>query len=160
MRTLVLCLALLAAGCGPKPATPPKATQPAATQPGKATEDRPLGEPVAKLNAAVLWQDYRGNEAQADLKYLDKVVEVTGTGTVRKDAEGYYLGEEVVQDVARVWPPGVVCRMKPSQSQKLAELPAGKRWSVRGVCGGRTAAQGAYQGFVVVLKDCELAGPP
>jgi hypothetical protein len=142
LAALVACLAL--AGCSGQPSGRPAAddkapvsgdTSPAVKpNPG---ENPPVNEPTVLLRAISLIDDYGGNEAAADAKYLNKTVEIRSAGIgfkIEKDDRGRYTCVfNRWTDVANV--KNVVCVFSSSEVAKLATV--GHAITIRGVCKGK-----------------------
>jgi len=88
------------------------------------------------LSPYELLQDYKGNEAAADKKYLDKVISVTGVIT-SISSEDIRLNEDVV------------CNFEGKEKDKLANVHNGDRITIKGECAGKFL-------WTVHLKYCSI----
>ena len=89
-----------------------------------------------QISAADLIKTFEANEQQANAKYLDKIIAVTGNvKEVIKDEKGYYtvvLGEEGSMSSVR-------CSMDSIHQTEAGKLVAGKQVIVKGACTGFNA---------------------
>jgi len=137
-----------------------------------------LGTPVATPRADVLWDSFGVDEAAANAKYKDKVVEVTVRGRVQRDVGGKpFFGGVVVQPSPhtpaqlsrlsaqeRQWeqsgyPPNLICYFPPERKAEFEKVPPDHDCVIRGVCGGKQQSRNVYMNYVVVLERCELVRP-
>ncbi|MEM6630694.1 MAG: hypothetical protein AAF694_13525 [Bacteroidota bacterium] len=86
-----------------------------------------------ELTSEALFKDFEGNEATANEKYLNSLIEVAGT--VREisttDAGGYTLILGAETDMF-----GVSCAFEPTDSKDLEEIREGMEITVKGICSG------------------------
>lgn len=92
------------------------------------------------ISATELCKQFSANETQANQKYLNKAVEVTGTvGEISKNQDGATVAVLQGDDPAM----GVQCTMR----DKNVVLSSGKTVTLKGFCSGNTM-------FDVLLTDC------
>lgn len=81
------------------------------------------------VTAAQLVKDYQANEAEANKKYLDKAIEVTGTITGIKNNQEGKTTITLASDDAFT---GVFCTLK----QTTTSINAGAATTIKGICSG------------------------
>jgi hypothetical protein len=97
------------------------------------------------VEAPALFAAFESNEKEANEKYVNKVVAVTGpVGEVSTDQSGASV--VVLRTPEMMF--GVACTMLKDQSEKVAQLKTGQRVTVKGLCTGYT--------MDVVLNDGSL----
>lgn len=102
-----------------------------------------------KLNAAALITAFETNEADANTRYLDKVIAVNGkVKTIEKDEKGFY--SVVLGDTGSM--SSVRCSMDSLHQQAAANLTAGVFVTVKGSCTGFNADD--LLGSDVILNRC------
>ena len=105
-----------------------------------------------KLSASELFNAFRENEKAANLRYLDKVVEVKG------NLKQWEMGNEgtltIVLSVSDETS-SVRCNMDSAQVVGLGKIPNGNFIVVKGVCTGFTADE--LVGSDVFLKRCVIS---
>lgn len=89
--------------------------------------------PVAKLSAALLWQDFQSDPAAARAKYWGKAVEITGP-VARSSAEGE--AEPYVFYAAKDANGVMASLIKDRAAAILARVKAGERVTLRCFCHG------------------------
>lgn len=128
------------------------------------------------VSAYDLWTAYGDNAAAADAKYKGKWVRSAGSvGSIRPDGNKYRLGftvvasgsvdERVYQTMTaqeKKWfnegyPPGVVATFTADRRASVAGLKKDQAATVTGRCEGRVDDPAAFQGYYVILADCEVA---
>lgn len=146
--------------------------------PEKPADDpkKPANEPKAAPAIAFkvsmdLWRAYGDNEAAADLKYTGKTIEfLLINGKVKRGPDGYYIAGGLVQSVAlpqlglpappQPTEPCLPCYLRPSAVNKAANAKSSPgidpTFRLRGRCEGKRPTPGAFKGYSVVLKDCEI----
>lgn len=83
---------------------------------------------AVKVTAAALFSEYSSNEKEANSKYIDKVVEVTGEiNSVSKNSEGKTVVLLKTDDLMF----GVNCTL-----EQAADVKAGESISLKGICTG------------------------
>ena len=86
------------------------------------------GENGIVTSAEQIFNDFQSNEAEANLKYLDKVVEVTGkVADVTRNQEGKMV---VILDTGDVFG-GVACTMAEEEQYMTGQVVA-----IKGICKG------------------------
>lgn len=90
-------------------------------------------EADVKIGAAALFDQYSANEADANTKYLDKVISVSGTvGSINRDnAEEPSLNLNT-NDMMGV----VTCQFLPDHAYELDNVQEGDEITVKGQCTG------------------------
>lgn len=90
-------------------------------------------EADVKIGAAALFDQYSANEAEANTKYLDKVISVSGTvGSINRDnAEEPSLNLNT-NDLMGV----VTCQFLPDHAYELDNVQEGDEITVKGQCTG------------------------
>jgi uncharacterized protein YpmB len=82
-----------------------------------------------EVTAAQLVKDYQTNEAEADKKYLDKAIQVTGTVTgIKNNQEGNSTITLASDDAFT----GVFCTLK----EKAGKVNTGSTVIIKGICSG------------------------
>lgn len=82
-----------------------------------------------EISSAQLVKDYQANEANANKKYLDKAVEVTGTvATIKNNQDGNATITLASDDAFT----GVFCTLK----EKPEKVNAGSNVIIKGICSG------------------------
>jgi hypothetical protein len=100
--------------------------------------------PAFILDAKSLANEYETNEAQANSKYLGKVVEVSGSISEKvKDSKGKITLTLQGADLS-----GVGCEFEPGAQKELSDLHEGEKVIVKGICTGVL--------MDVVLVDCVI----
>lgn len=82
-----------------------------------------------KLTAAQLVRDYQSNEAEANKKYLDKALQVTGSVAAINNNQDGNATVTLASDDAFT---GVFCTIK----EKPANVAVGKTVVIKGICSG------------------------
>jgi hypothetical protein len=82
-----------------------------------------------KISAAQLVKDYQANEAEANKKYLDKAIEVSGTVTALKNNQEGSSTVTLASDDAFT---GVFCTLK----NKPGKITSGSHIIIKGICSG------------------------
>lgn len=180
----VLVFAVCVAGCGK--ATPTTATGEVAKGGGlepKVVPDEVAklptsvvarGEPVAKLSAIDLFNEYGANTLAADKKYKGKLIEVTGWGVIARDGERYTFGFEVIvfpgmtqAQLARLsareqkwfrdgkYPPNVIAKLNSEGEKGAADYKSGQTVRVTGFVRGTKKAD-VWRDHIVEMDDCDL----
>jgi hypothetical protein len=127
------------------------------------------------LRASKLWDAFDLDRDQAREKYAGKLVELTASGRLLRDAEGRpYLGAQVVKPGTKPssrltpqeqqwekagYPPNVLCYLAPGQAESLEAMSPEESVTVRGVVVGRRDDAHVYMGYVVVLESCQVVKP-
>lgn len=113
-------------------------------RPVASTEDKV--EPVAKLTADQLLDDYRKNQIGADQKYKEKLIQITGkvSGIGKLPLAGYYidLASSNENDLT-----GVKCVLDKDDKaaeEKAGKLKEGDTVTIAGRCDGKAAGQFLY----------------
>jgi hypothetical protein len=110
----------------------------------------PSEPPAIRVFSADLVNLYHTNGVDADLRYLGKLLDVSGSVRVVDKLNGQPYVELAGEDYFR--DPGVTCLFRPGQEAALAPLRPGRSTIiVRGNCRGR-----ARDGNVL-LSECHLA---
>lgn len=85
-----------------------------------------------EITAALLYEDYSNNEAEADKLYLNKVIEVKG---IVDDIAG--SGDDVILTLgSQPSGGGISCRFSPGKEMAGKEAAKGKEVTVKGKCTG------------------------
>ena len=144
-------------------------------KPSKPPNNKP--EVAASTGAPGLWEEYGNNAVQADAKYKDKSIKLTGSvASVRTDEKGrYFVGFSVVASGAvskatydamspqqKKWfnegyPPNVVCYIAAEAKAAFAAAKPETMIELIGTCRGMKSDDSVWRGYVVVLEDCKLA---
>jgi len=86
-----------------------------------------------KINAKQLFLEFENNEAAANKKYLDKVIEVSGTITnITEDENG---GRSITLESENIIF-GVIGELDPSEKHSKITLQKGKEITMKGICSG------------------------
>lgn len=168
MRTLlVLALLSISVACTKRD----KSTE-GGPAPGSGAPARPL-EPVAKLSALQLWEEYGDNPIAADGKYKGKAVEVTGDGKIVREGEGYAFGFATVAPVGlfpeqieqlprreQKWyhegyPPNVIARLSKEGNARAANIKPDDTVALVGIVRGSKRAN-VFRDYVVELDECVI----
>ncbi len=148
-------------------------------QPAEVAPNRPI-----RVSADVLYldSDYNQDLVAADLRHLDKIVEVSGVvGKVDKDEQGRYfvgacenrliLTEERrprvmgIQEAARrlqeaalnsKYLPGVILHLRVSEAKRFVGLGGATSFTVRGRCKGSLKDPTTDPDRFVIVEDCVL----
>lgn len=89
--------------------------------------------PDFELASAQLFADFETDEAAAQARYLDKVVEVNGT--VREVSAAEEGGLNVILNTESDFA-GVICQFNAEQAEAAAGLQTGQEVTIKGVCTG------------------------
>ena len=82
-----------------------------------------------EVTAAQLVKDYQANEAEANKKYLDKAIQVSGTvSDIKNDQDGNSTIMLASDDVFA----GVLCTLK----EKPVNVTSGATITIKGICSG------------------------
>ena len=102
-------------------------------------------ESAIAVTAVKLATEYKDNQVAADIKYKDKIVEVSGTvETIGKDIlEDSYVFFEGAGIVNRIQ-----CYVSKANEASIASLASGQKVTMRGRVDGGT--------FNVIVKNCEV----
>jgi hypothetical protein len=123
----------------------------------------PTTPDVPVLNAFNFYGQYSQNVVAADLAYTGKVVQLRDLGgklyddiTISKDPAGhYYIGLQVDDYPHPI--PSLICYVRDDALPRLAKASGrGLKFTVRGRVVGRRDQRGTWEGFAVVLKECEI----
>jgi hypothetical protein len=99
----------------------------------KPHKDMTSAESDLKIDAAELLSSFENDEATANEKYNDKVVEVSGTvSDVSTDEDGNI---KVTLDAGNPLG-GVICQLDNLSEHKRTEFPTGEKVSFKGLCTG------------------------
>ncbi len=91
-------------------------------------------QPAQTMEAASLFAAYEQDEAAADEKYLDKLLQVKGTiASISTAEEG--VSSITLQTEDPIF--GVSCQLLPEEGAKSADLKAGDEIQVKGICTGK-----------------------
>jgi preprotein translocase subunit YajC len=82
-----------------------------------------------QVTAAQLVKEYQANEAEANKKYLDKAIQVTGSVTEVKNNQDGNSTISLASDDAFT---GVFCTLK----EKIADMNSGSTVTIKGICSG------------------------
>lgn len=83
--------------------------------------------------ATALLSEFEKNEAKANQKYMDKVIEVNGTiAEITKDQKGSTVVALRNADAFS----GVLCTLQEGSSEEIKSYSIGKPIKIRGVCTG------------------------
>ncbi|HMQ60108.1 MAG TPA: hypothetical protein PKE06_05525 [Flavilitoribacter sp.] len=86
-----------------------------------------------KMESAALFSDFETDEAGANTKYLDKVIEVTGVvRSVSKEDDGIISVTLATDDELA----GVICQLDELTTHKRTEFQAGEKVTFKGICTG------------------------
>jgi len=97
------------------------------------------------LTATALFNDFDGNENKANQKYMDRVVEVSGTiAEISEDQKGDMVIALRDTDAFA----GILCTLEENQKKMLQNYKVGKPITLRGVCTGML--------MDVVLNKCAI----
>jgi hypothetical protein len=133
----------------------------------------PRGEPTDTVDAADLWKAYGENRVQADLRFKDKWLFVTGVGDLMRDdsEDRDYIsllkptlaGKPITSLTAkeRKWlkqgaPASVLGYIRPGSEKPFVKVKAGTRIEVIGLCQGRREDEKVWRNYTVDLLYCEL----
>lgn len=107
-------------------------------------------KPAEKISASVLVQAFKANDKEAAVKYIDKVVAVSGTIMEIINDDGYYtiaVGDAAGMDAVR----GSIDSI---HNKEAAALTKGTAVVLKGVCTGFNADE--LLGSDVVLNRCVI----
>ena len=86
-----------------------------------------------KMESAALFTDFETDEAGANTKYLDKVIEVTGVvRSVSKEDDGIISVTLATDDELA----GVICQLDELTTHKRTEFQAGEKVTFKWICTG------------------------
>jgi hypothetical protein len=168
MHRVIVFVAMLAiGGCQPSGSvspsgSTPKGTVPVPSKPTSTKTAEKKKEVVVVHRASEIYDEYKHNEAGADLKYLDRTIECIAAGvSVEKNTSGQYMLIDFrVDPPPEGTNPGIVFVFLPSSTSKLAaSKDRCKYFKIRGTCKGKTKDQGAWEGYRVTFTDCEIVYP-
>lgn len=110
-------------------------------------EKKPSSE-YPRIAVEDLFSAYDQNEAAADLKYTDQLVEIyDNVYKIEKTGNGKY---EIGMGDGGLFSSSVICHMKEDQIAGIAELQKGRKAIIRGVC------QGDPSWGIIYFDDCEI----
>lgn len=102
-------------------------------------------KPDFQITASALTQEYESEPEMSDKKYIDKIIEVTGTITeISKDQNDsfvFILKQEESET-------GVLCTLSQENDKKASSYKTGDKVTIRGTCSGML--------FEVVLNKCAI----
>lgn len=124
-----ICLAL-ALGCGKRPGAP----QPNSATTKPSESERPGEQPVQRVSAEDLDDAFDDDEAAANAKYKDKVIEVTGT--VRRIDRSDPAAVTVELKSGDAADDVIDCEFAPADSEQARALKKGESVVIRGTCVG------------------------
>jgi predicted Fe-S protein YdhL (DUF1289 family) len=110
------------------------------------------GRSTLAVTAEEMYQDYQKNSVNADVKYRNQVVEVSGAvarAFPSTPAPNVTLDVGVPSRISSPVVPGVMCTFPPADREKLLGIQQGQRIIVRGTCEG-------YGGGSIVVRDCDI----
>ena len=99
------------------------------TKPHQSAADE---NPETSIAAAALYSQYMQNEHVADLKYLDKVIEVTGILSDTENNNGTKIWTLSPQKNGG----GISCQMFPVDENSLLDIKIGDSVTIKGKCTG------------------------
>jgi hypothetical protein len=143
LGTLLVTLLLVLGACAPAPPTP----TPTST--------------AIKITAAKLYSEYDANEVAADVKYKDKLLEVSGVVTDIGISQSIRPGTPVIflaESLDTPFMEGVTIHLSTDQKDKVATLSKGDTVIVIGICEGIALVRGTEELGLrgVRLKDCSI----
>lgn len=144
---VIFIVGLAVLGCVPSTPSPP-VSSPAPPGP----------ETAIKVSAAKLYAEYEANEVAADLKYKDKLLEVSGVVTDMGISQSIRPGTPVIflaESLDAPFMEGVTIHLSVDQKTKVATLSKGDTVAVIGICEGIALVRGTEQFGLrgVRLKD-------
>lgn len=102
-------------------------------------------KPDYQITASALAQEYESEPETSDKKYIDKIIEVTGTITeISKDQNDSYVFI-LKQEESET---GVLCTLSQENDKKASSYNIGEKVTIRGTCSGML--------FEVVLNKCAI----
>lgn len=105
-------------------------------------------ETAIKVSAAQLYAEYEANEVAADLKYKDKLLEVSGVVTDMGISQSIRPGTPVIflaESLDAPFMEGVTIHLSVDQKAKVATLSKGDTVAVIGICEGIALVRGTEQ---------------
>ncbi len=118
----------------------------------RTNEDLSTVKADIKIPATGLISEYEAGDSSADLKYLGKVIEITGIiKKVEQDEKGYYT--VVLGDTASL--SSVRCSMDTAHNEDAAHLTTGSSAILRGACTGFNKDEMGL-GSDVILNRCAV----
>jgi len=146
----LLGIALLLGACSPvtrpTPTPNPTPTPTPAPTPPSAPSPTPPPSVTVRIGAGQLYTEYQSNEIAADLKYKDKILEVTGV--VTEIGVSQTTGKPVLflaESLDAPFMEGVTVHFILDQKDKLATLSKGDIVTVRGTCDGVVLVRGTKE---------------
>lgn len=85
-----------------------------------------------RISAIELLEEFQSDESRANQRYLDQIMEVSGTIQNIETANGLSvitLGSE--ENLG-----GVICNMDPAENKRVLELEVGQELEAKGICTG------------------------
>lgn len=169
MRLAYCFVALALVGCGSSGSQ----SGSAGTQGGSGPTNSAGGTPL-KVDPEYLWQAYGDNQPSADGAYRGKLLEFTvGNHKVMSNEGTYCIGIKTVEhqlgytpaqfnalsEQQKRWfqegyPPTVLCYLASQNAGQSAKVTNGSK--LRGTCTGRRDDSSVLNGYVVVLRECEI----
>jgi uncharacterized protein YpmB len=102
-------------------------------------------KPDYQVTASALAQEYESEPEMSDKKYIDKIIEVTGTITeISKDQNDSFVFILKQEDSNT----GVLCTLSQENDKKASSYKVGDKVTIRGTCSGML--------FEVVLNKCAI----
>lgn len=102
-------------------------------------------KPDYQVSASDLAQEYESDPEKSDKKYIDKIIEVTGTITeISKDQNDSFVFILKQEDSNT----GVLCTLSQENDKKASSYKSGDIVTIRGTCSGML--------FEVVLNKCAI----
>lgn len=106
-----------------------------------------------EIDLMQLWEDFGENEAKADADYRGKTLELhVGASKISRDSEGYRINVVLNEGC----PPSVICYLHPSAVPQAAKGALLQSARVLGLCEGRKNDPTAYQGYVLIVRNCKF----
>lgn len=99
----------------------------------KPHQDLVSAESAFQIDAPALFTAFESDEAGANEKYLNQIVEVSGIVQEKNETDNGGINLILRDDVAMF---GINCAFLPDQAAKVAKLEIGMQATVKGICTG------------------------
>lgn len=113
-------------------------------------------DPVEVPETTTLYREYMENAIKADLKYTDKLVQISTTFWDAQKVGNKFLVRMVTASGMSSVSADLYCWFSPEEAAKLADLKRWQRILIRGVCRGKSPQAGTWKGWKVTIEDCQF----
>ena len=88
-------------------------------------------EPDFSISAVDIFEEYEMDEIASNAKYLDKVIQISGTVQETKEEEGL---SSITLDSGGMF--GVICQLDQLSKHKRTQFTVGEKVTLKGICTG------------------------